>query len=114
LQFTGLNALSFADVPSGKLSDASTFNSVAQQVSLAIGISVGAIALELSSQGGTITAGDFVIPFLLVGLISASSIFPFLRLPRDAGHEVSGHRQVTVAEDGEPLPDPVSAARERG
>jgi EmrB/QacA subfamily drug resistance transporter len=115
LQFTGLNALSFADVPTERLSDATTFNSVAQQVSLSIGISVGAMALQLTSAGGAaIEAGDFVLPFLLVGLISACSVVSFWRLPHDAGHEVSGHRRPVAAEEGEPLPDPVSAARERG
>ena len=112
MQFTGLNALSFADVPTEKLSAASTFNSVVQQVSLAVGISVGAMALELTSRGGTIVPSDFIFPFLLVGAISASSLVVFWRLPADAGNEVSGHRR--PAAGSEALPDPVSAARERG
>ena len=112
MQFTALNALSFADIPTGKLSAATTLNSVVQQVSLAVGISVGAMALELTSHG-SIEAGDFVIPFVLVGLISASSIFPFWRLRPDAGREVSGHRRPTTVDD-QPVPDPVTAARERG
>jgi hypothetical protein len=41
----------------------------------------------------------------VIGLITLLSIFPFLRLPRDAGDEMSG-RGIAV--------DPVTAMRERG
>ena len=48
LQFTSINALSYADVPPERMSRATTLTSVAQQLSLSVGISVGAIALELT------------------------------------------------------------------
>jgi MFS family permease len=115
LQFTAANALSFADVPPGKLSAATTLNSVAQQVSLSLGISVGAMALEFTSRDGPLVASDFTLPFVIVALIGASSIFAFWPLAPSAGHEVSGHRRHVPEEvEEEALPDPVSAARERG
>ena len=46
LQFTSVNALAFADMPPARMSRATTLTSVAQQLSLSLGISVGAVTLE--------------------------------------------------------------------
>ena len=106
LQFTGVNALNYADVPAARMSRATTFASVAQQLSLSIGISLGAIMLELVSRGGQLTAASFRPAFLIVGFLSAVSAIPFFLLARDAGDEMSGHRVLA--------PDPVTVMRERG
>lgn len=108
LQFTSINALSYADVPPARMSRATTLSSVAQQLSLSIGISVGAIALEVtaSATGGEIGAGTFWPAFVIVAAITLASIFSFTRLPPDAGDEMSGRRPLA--------PDPVTAMRERG
>jgi MFS family permease len=95
LQFTALNALSYADITSLKMSRATTLSSVAQQLSLSIGVSIGGVALEATTglfSGGAITATDFRLPFLLIGLISLTSLLPFRRLGEDAGNEMSGRR----------------------
>jgi EmrB/QacA subfamily drug resistance transporter len=107
LQFTSVNALSFADVAQERMSRATTLTSVAQQLALSLGISIGAIALETSARmsGGEIGAGSFAPAFLLVGAITVASVVPFLLLQRDAGDEMSGRQ---------PAPDPVTAMRERG
>ena len=94
LQFTGINALSYADVSNKEMSSATSLSSVAQQLSLSIGVTIGAFALETAPtiHGGTaLGAGDFWPAFALVGLISASSVFWMMRLSPDAGAEVSGH-----------------------
>jgi EmrB/QacA subfamily drug resistance transporter len=108
LQFTAINALGYADVSALRMSRATTLTSVAQQLSLSLGVSVGAIALETTTRftGGEIVAGDFVVPFIIVGLISLASFVPFRQLEHDAGEEMSGHRKRA-------LPDPVTAMRER-
>jgi EmrB/QacA subfamily drug resistance transporter len=109
LQFTSVNALAFADVPQERMSRATTLTSVAQQLSLSLGISIGAIVLELTMHargGSAITAADFVPAFVVVGLLAALSAIPFALLARDAGREVSGHRPAA--------PDPVTAMRDRG
>ena len=106
LQFTGVNALNYADVPAARMSRATTFASVAQQLSLSIGISLGAIMLELVSRGGELTASSFRPAFLIVGFLSAVSAIPFFLLARDAGDEMSGRRVLA--------PDPVTVMRERG
>ena len=109
LQFTAVNALGYADIDPDRMSRATSLSSVAQQLSLSVGVSIAALTLEsiLAARGETeLAAGDFPLAFLIIGLISASSLVIFLRMAPDAGEEVSGH--VT------PRPDPVTAARERG
>lgn len=107
LQFTSINALAFADVPLRRMSQATTLTSVAQQLSLSLGISIGAITLQLvtNATGGVITATTFWPAFVLVALIAASAIIPLSRLSDDAGHELSGRQSA--------LPDPVTVMRER-
>ncbi|MET0313639.1 MAG: DHA2 family efflux MFS transporter permease subunit [Hansschlegelia sp.] len=109
LQFTAVNALGYADIDQARMSRATSLASVAQQLSLSLGVSIAALGLEaiLAHRGGiALQASDFPPAFLMIGLISASSIFIFARLAPNAGDEVSGH--------AEPRPDPVTAARERG
>jgi EmrB/QacA subfamily drug resistance transporter len=108
LQFTSVNALAFADVPVDGLSRATTFTSVAQQLSLSAGISLGAIALETTTRltGGAIDAAAFWPAFLTVGLITLAATIPLSRLQPEAGAELAGRRTV--------MPDPVTAMRERG
>jgi hypothetical protein len=94
LQFTALQALSFADTTRENMSQATSVASMAQRLSQSLGIAVGAYALELSSlaQGhATIVAADFAPAFITVALISATSVLFHRRLPRTAGTEVSGH-----------------------
>ncbi len=109
LQFTSISALSFADVPPERMSRATTMTSVTQQLSLSIGISVGAITLELTTRmsGGVIEASSFAPAFLVIGTFSMLAMVPFLLLSRDAGDEVSGRLR-------QPAPDPVTVMRERG
>ncbi|MCX5479781.1 DHA2 family efflux MFS transporter permease subunit [Kaistia geumhonensis] len=111
LQFTSANALSFADVPQARMSRATSLTSVFQQLAMSIGVSVGAIALELSLAGtdGTIEVGTFHPAFIAIGLISMSSAIFFMRMPRNAGEEMAGRKLKP-----KPLaPDPVTAMRER-
>ncbi|MGH8743719.1 MAG: MFS transporter [Burkholderiales bacterium] len=94
LQFTAVNAISFADISMPAMSRASSFSSMAQQLSLSLGVAVGAYALQVSSvlQGHhAIVASDFWPAFLAIAIISSASLFIHLRLPPDAGAEVSGH-----------------------
>lgn len=107
LQFTSINALNYADIPATRMSRATTLASVAQQLSLSFGISVGAITLEMTQRlnGGVIDATSFRPAFLVVGLLTLSSVIPFIMLARDAGDEMSGRKLA---------PDPVTVMRERG
>lgn len=107
LQFTSLNSIAYDEVPSDRVSRASAMTSVGQQLSMSIGISVAAISLSLTSGGGEdIVRGDFVIPFIIIGLIGAMAALAYWRLPADAGEEISGHRrQVMTETDVVEVPD---------
>ncbi|HVJ40990.1 MAG TPA: DHA2 family efflux MFS transporter permease subunit [Dongiaceae bacterium] len=94
LQFTGINALTLADIPRPQLSQATSFSSIAQQLSLSFGVAVGALSLHLTvlwRDGGQIHPDSFMISFLIVAFIGAASSLTFSRLSSDAGAAVTGH-----------------------
>jgi EmrB/QacA subfamily drug resistance transporter len=96
LQFTAINALSFADVSHAQMSQATTMTSVAQQVAVSLGITIGAISLQLSTNahGGAITAQVFWPAFVTVGVLTLASVISFFMLAPDAGAEMSGRTPV--------------------
>jgi EmrB/QacA subfamily drug resistance transporter len=93
LQFTSLNAISYADVSQREMSQATSMASVAQQLAASTGVTVGAYLLQLSmlARGApALAVSDFRVAFLLVGAISLSSFLVLRRLPADAGAELAG------------------------
>ena len=94
MQFTVLNTLGFADVPPPRMSGASTLASVAQQMSVGMGVALGAALLHLAAlrHGGPPLLADFHLVFALVSILMLAGLPFFLRLPHSAGAEVSGHR----------------------
>ncbi len=103
LQFTAVNALAFADVSRAAMSQATTMTSVAQQIAVSLGITIGAITLQLSTNtnGGAITAGVFWPAFLTVAVISLASVVSFFMLTPDAGSEMSGRAPAPGAKPAE-------------
>ena len=93
--FTGVNALGFADIDDSEASQASAITAVSQQLSVALGVAVAGGVLEVSSQltGSELSLFDFHVAWFVVAAISLLSALPFLRLPADAGADVSGHRR---------------------
>lgn len=101
LEFTSLNAIAYAEIEPAEMSRAVSFASVAQQLSLSLGIAAGAAALQGAARftGGSdvFAAENFRWAFIAMGLIAASSVVSFLRLPPDAGSEVAPRRAEPVA-----------------
>jgi EmrB/QacA subfamily drug resistance transporter len=96
LQFTSLNAISYAEVDSPKMGQASSLAGMMQQLSLSMGVAVGGYVLEIAGLIGARPSTDvhnFYIAFVVVGLISASSAWMMWRLPRNAGAEMAGRAQ---------------------
>ena len=96
LQFTAINTLSFADVPKPQMSGASTLSSTLSQMTMGMGVALGAIALRVAAWlhgHGTqsVTPADFSIAFLLVAAVGVVAIVDVFTLDRDAGAHVSGH-----------------------
>ncbi|MDE2577798.1 MAG: multidrug efflux MFS transporter [Hyphomicrobiales bacterium] len=97
LQFTALNAVAYAEIEPGEMSRATSLAAVAQQLSLSVGVTLAAAALELTrrSRGEALamTTADFAPAFLVVGAVSLISILFFWRLKPDAGAEISGRNR---------------------
>jgi len=96
LQFTATNALCFGSVESERMSHATGMSAVTQQVSRTLGVTLSAYALQFSmlARGSeTMAGGDFLAAFFIVGLIGLLAVPYFLRLPAEAGDEMSGHKQ---------------------
>jgi MFS family permease len=97
LQFTSLNAIGYADVTNREMSYATSLSGVAQQLSLSVGVALGALVLETTASlkgDAALAAGDFAPAFLVVAAVAALSGFIFPRLAPDAGAEMSGHQAV--------------------
>jgi len=100
LQFTSINAISYADVDTQKLSQATSIASVAQQLSVGMGVVIAGFSLQLSNQlqgHATLVAADFWPAFLAVSVVASLSIPLLMRLPDNAGAEMSGRGKVANA-----------------
>lgn len=100
MQFTALNTLTFADIPAEQRAASSTLSAMVQQVAMALGVAVAALFLQLSqaARGGLeLSAGDFRFAFIACGVCALIGAALMLRMARDAGHEVSGHRPRELA-----------------
>ena len=88
LQFTSINAIAYAEVGPDRLSSATSFNSVLQQLSQSIGITVAAFGLEAAARltGGTPLAPEhFPAVFVLVATVSLASVWWFAKLTPASG-----------------------------
>jgi EmrB/QacA subfamily drug resistance transporter len=106
LQFTAINTIAYAEIDPPLMSRATTLTSVAQQLAISTGVAVGALVVEITlllSHRTAMTAADFPPAFLLVAASTAAASLVFLRLPKDAGAELTGHDEIeTKAEAAEP------------
>jgi EmrB/QacA subfamily drug resistance transporter len=100
MQFTALNTIGFADVPPAQMSGANTFFSTVSQMSMALGIAFGAVALRLSlmiHRSATLAVSDFHFAFVLVGIVGVAAVYDCFGLHHDAAAVVSGHRQAAAS-----------------
>ena len=96
LQFTGYNALAYAEVPRDRMSAATSLYSTVQQLSLTIGVTIGAAALQLAmtwSGHGEPGAADFRLAFLVIAGMAAFAAPMSLLMPRSTGEEMTGARR---------------------
>jgi EmrB/QacA subfamily drug resistance transporter len=91
MQFTALNTLAFADVPQTQMSDANTLSSMAQQLSMGMGVAVGAVAIRIGTlvepwlHAEQVAGASFRIAFVLVALLALLGAVDSFALSRDAG-----------------------------
>ncbi len=106
LQFTAVNSLAYAEVPSNRMSRASSLATMFTQGSLALGVGAAATILHASAaiHGRTaLTAADVSIGFVVIAVITLSANLLLVRLHSHAGAEMSGHRPGRAPE---PTPGP--------
>ena len=91
LQFTSINAIGYAEVPAERLSSATSFTAVLQQLSGSVGITLAARGLEIcGALRGTSAPdlGNFPYVFALLAGLALSSAAIFARLHKDAGQSM--------------------------
>ncbi len=104
MQFTSLSTIVYVDVPKPQLSSATSFSSMIVQMSMGMGVAVGAIALRLAAYVRGNTTGipkvaDFHLAFVFVTILTALAVVDCFTLEPDAGATVSGHRPSGYARD---------------
>ncbi|HEY9234064.1 MULTISPECIES: DHA2 family efflux MFS transporter permease subunit [Phenylobacterium] len=93
LQFTSLSGMVYADIDQEEMSRATTTSSMIQQLVQSIGIALSALLLHLlmTVNHTTTLTPEVVSPaFIIVGLVTLISMLWFIRLPPNAGDEMSG------------------------
>ena len=93
LQFSTLTALAFADIPQPQMTSANTLYSTIQQMSIGMGVAIGAVALHFSAllhhdTIGKFTVPDFSLSFIVVAIIGIIHLVGYTRLPLHAGMSV--------------------------
>jgi EmrB/QacA subfamily drug resistance transporter len=111
LEFTSVNALAYADIETAVMSRATSFSSVVQQLSLSIGVAIGASVLQTLRwlHNGNLEIADFQWAFLIMALILLSAIGSFIGLPKDAGADLA--RGSKVPTDASVSPDVAVATK---
>ncbi len=115
LQFTGINAIAYADVPTERLSSATSFSAVMQELSNSIGVTLAALALEAVQRllgGDTLATAHFPWAFAMVALLTSGSALIFARLAPDAGAGLIPAHPGGQRRPASPLPTSSSDLRE--
>jgi MFS family permease len=95
MQFTGISTLAFADIPQSDMSYANTLFSTAVQLSIGMGITVGAIGVRIGEKVapllgmGDLPGISYRLAFVLITLMSLIGLVDLLKLPANAGETVS-------------------------
>jgi hypothetical protein len=109
LQFTAYNTLAYGDVPRSQMSAATSLYTAGQQLAATVGVSVGALALELArtmSHHLTPENSDFSAAFVVVGLMTLAAAPIAFFMPLSAGDDLTGRHAAET-----PTPAPVPASR---
>ncbi len=96
LQFTAYNTIAYAEIPQARMSAATSLYATLQQLSLTLGVTIGAGCLAAASSLSDRvqpTPADFSWAFVCVAAFTLVAGPLSLRLPDDAGSEVSGNQR---------------------
>jgi len=93
MQFTALQTIAFADINPEHRSSASTLSTIFQQIAAVLSVALATGVLQASGaihRTTTLTGPDFAVAFVVMGSITIIAALGLVRLPRDAGSELSG------------------------
>jgi MFS family permease len=91
--FTAYNSLAFAEVEGDDLTHGNTLNASVQELASGVGIAVAALLLsQLTPLVGAEPGLAYSWTYLVLTALLALTLIETVRLPRDAGAEVSGTR----------------------
>jgi EmrB/QacA subfamily drug resistance transporter len=98
MEFTCMTTLAYTEIPPAKMSRANGFLSAVMQLSMGLGVAVGAITLRLVAHAHGHSAAmprlrDFHMAILFMALLALGPVLDSLGLAPDAGAATSGHRQ---------------------
>jgi EmrB/QacA subfamily drug resistance transporter len=97
MQFTCMTTLAYTEIPHSRMSRANGFLSAVMQLSMGMGVAIGAITLRLVAHARGHSAAapqlrDFHLAMLFMAVVALGPVFDSLGLPPDAGAATSGHR----------------------
>jgi EmrB/QacA subfamily drug resistance transporter len=93
VQFTAVQSLGYAEMPSAQVSRATAFSAMAQQLAQCIGVGMTALVVHLSliwHGRDAIMAEDVALGYYAIGTAALVSTVIFYLLPAHAGVELSG------------------------
>ncbi len=101
MEFTCMTTLAYTEISAEKMSRANGFLSAVMQLSMGLGVAVGAITLRLVAHARGHSAAvpqlrDFHIAILCIALLALGPVFDSLGLSPDAGATTSGHRMAEL------------------
>ena len=94
IQFNALSAIAYADLPPEKVASATTLNTMAWQLAVALGIAASALVVEWTAAlygRQAPLAQDYAVAFILLALVCLAGWPCYRALPEHAGAELSGH-----------------------
>jgi EmrB/QacA subfamily drug resistance transporter len=96
LEFTCMTTLAYAEIPPERMSRANGFLSAVMQLSMGMGVAVGAVMLRLIARAsGHLPANphllDFQLAILCTSVLALAPAIEAMGLPRNAGAMTSGH-----------------------
>jgi MFS family permease len=95
-EFTCMTTLAYTEIAPARMSRANGFLSAVMQLSMGMGIAIGAITLRLVAHANGHSAAlpqlrDFHLAILLMAILSLGPVFDAMGLASDAGSATSGH-----------------------
>jgi hypothetical protein len=95
LALTGYSTIGFSDVPPKQMPDANALQATAQQLSVGLGVTLGAVALRAGEPLGRLLPGHFTeseaytIAFILIAMVALTATLGAVRMHPDAGASIT-------------------------